>query len=688
MGDESERASALNRRAYLAGVAGTSVTAGCQGWDDLPAEAQSDDGDGGSDFVWLSGSLLADAAVRRNLLAFAARRDLAAILAIPDPKASGAIESLREGLATAERLGVPVWLHAGVLTDVTADEFAASRDARERNLTGIRQAVEVYSEFEPGGKLIPWQEAPVMGGWSDEKWDDEAVDNLRTYGPAVFAAQRRTAREVDPEIDVGAFVHFPYVVDSKQPEVFARLLDDLHRQGTPPDFAFADYYRGWYEKDVGPEPANDAVRSLVSNAKAGLRGGDVYYMGQSHTINPGHTPSRQSLRMDHRAALDAGADGVGWYARTAYVPTEHGFDPLVPNPEGSAAASRRRANTFTVARDRFRYAWAATADARAAMGDAGAETGNAGAGTASARDRDAADRFDLWLRCPDAGFYDHRIRLRSGADGGDWRFVGDVGTHLDGAAPYADAEAETIRALDRDRYLAGGGLDVEIETGGDADATRLVEAAVVPTDPGAYLTDADVADAMASGEHPPAALGRERVDSRLAPGETLRLSVPIGTEAAEPVGALLGEERASLRRRLADAEAAETETTIAPGERFDLWVLGDGLPDVGTVGTELRVGGLARPGEAALAADGSRTAALFCGIDRKGLFGDGAAVGWSGSRESEGNDRPAWLGGVEAVVAMPYFGSGNVVTPARAAKLFAQQPGEVRTYALAVAAMP
>ncbi|MFC6730279.1 hypothetical protein ACFQDG_16630, partial [Natronoarchaeum mannanilyticum] len=341
MGEETERGSALDRRTYLAGVAGTSTLTGCQGWDDIPAEAQrGDEGGSDSDFVWLSGSLLADAPIRENLLAFAARRDLAAILAIPDPKASGAIENLREGLATADRFDVPAWLHAGVLTDVTADEFAASREARERNLKGIRRAVEAYGEFEAGGKLIPWQEAPVMGGWSDEKWDDEAVDNLRTYGPAVFAAQRRAAREIDPEIDVGVFVHFPYVVDSKQPHVFARLLDDLHRQGTPPDFAFADYYRGWYEKDVGPEPANDAVRSLVSNAKTGLRGGDVYYMGQSHTINPGHTPSRQSLRMDHRAALDAGADGVDWYARTAYVPTEQGFDPLVPNPEGSAAAGQ------------------------------------------------------------------------------------------------------------------------------------------------------------------------------------------------------------------------------------------------------------------------------------------------------------------------------------------------------------
>ncbi|WP_256391583.1 hypothetical protein [Natronoarchaeum rubrum] len=672
MREESERAVALNRRACLAGIAGLSATAGCQGLIEAPVEAgETSDADDESDFVWLSGSLLSNEAIRENLLAFAARRDLAAILAIPNPKASGAIESLHEGLATAKRLGVPAWLHAGVLTDVTADEFAGSRDARERNLTGIRRAVETYSEFESGGKLIPWQEAPVMGGWSDEKWDDEAVDNLRTYGPAVFAAQRRVAREVDPEIDVGVFVHFPYVVDSKQPDVFARLLDDLHRQGTPPDFAFADYYRGWYEKDVGPERANDAVRSLVSNAKAGLRGGDVYYMGQSHTINPGHTPSRQSLRMDHRAALDAGADGVGWYARTAYVPTEQGFDPLVPNPEGSAAADRAQASTFTVARDRYRYAWAATADARAATEDADA-------GATSARYR-GADRFDLWLRCPDAGFYDHRVRLRTG-DGG-WRFVGDVGTYLDGAAPYADAGAETIRALDRERYLGDGHLDVEIETGPDADATPLVEAAAVPSEPGADLTDADVAAAMASGEHAAAALGRERVDDRLAPGETVRLSISVDADAEESVGALLGDDRASLRRRLADAEAA-AETPIIPGDRFDLWVLGEELPDAGTVGTELRVGELSGPGKAALVSTGSPDAALFSGIDRQGLFGDGAAVRWSGA------DRPEWSDGVEAVVAMPYFGSGNVVTPARAAELVGGQPSEVRTYALAVASAP
>jgi len=686
MGEETERRGALNRRAYLAGVAGASATAGCQGWSDLPAQARADDdGDGGSDFVWLSGSLLADEAIRENLLAFAARRDLAAILAIPNPKASGAIESLREGLATAESLDVPAWLHAGVLTDVTADEFAASRDARERNLRGIRRAVETYSEFESGGKLIPWQEAPVMGGWSDEKWDDEAVDNLRTYGPAVFAAQRRVAREVDPEIDVGVFVHFPYVVDSKRPEVFARLLDDLHRQGTPPEFAFADYYRGWYEKDVGPEPANDAVRSLVSNAKAGLRGGDVYYMGQSHTINPGHTPSRQSLRMDHRTALDAGADGVGWYARTAYVPTEQGFDPLVPNPEGSAATGQQRASTFTVARDRFRYAWAATADARAAIEGAGAAPGDASDGAASARGDDADDRFDLWLRCPDAGFYDHRVRLRT--SDGDWRFVGDVGTYLDGAAPYAGAGAETIRALDGERYLGDGRLDVEIETGPDADATPIVEAAVVPSDPGASLTDAAVAAAMRSGEHAAAALGRERVDGRLAPGETVRLSISVDAETAGPISTLLGDDRASLRRRLADAEAA-AESPVVPGERFDLWVLGRGLPDAETVGAELRVGDLTRPGEAALVSTESTDAVLLCGIDRGELFGNGAAVGWSGSGESEGDDRPAWLDGVAAVVAMPYFGSGNVVTPERAAELFARQQGEVRTYALAVAATP
>ncbi|MFD1586441.1 hypothetical protein ACFR9U_05570 [Halorientalis brevis] len=648
-----------SRRDYLvtAGSLGTGLAGGCLGADP-PQPAQSDadptatsqPANRREDFLWLGSGLWRDEAIRRNLFAFARRHDLAVVLVQPTPSNGSLVEAFRPPLEAASEFGLDVWLNAGLVTQASAETLVTDDDARADHLDRLRAVARLHGELFESGRIICWQEAPVMGQWTaDGDWNPRSVDNLLEFGPDLFAAQQRAVAAANDALAVGIFVHYPYIVDSKWPEVFPELTDRLRAHDAPPDFGFTDFYRGWYEMAAGPEPANAAVRSLLSNARDALGDRPVFYLGQSHTINPAHTPSKQALRMNLRAATETGAAGIGWYLGGNYVPTKQGFDPFVPNDEGVDFRSDA-VNTLTVARDRFLYAWLATRQA--------------------ARDFSADDAFDLWLVGDEFGLYDHRLSVRT-VDGA-WEYLGDFGGYADGDYPGDSAvtnRATAFRGLSRERFLADGTLTCRVETRTESDGARLQAAAVMPCDPAAYVTEREIA-AVAGGVVPlwPFQLGRTTGGTTLPPGSTRRVAVPVTDDGTRSLAHLRHPEFVAAYQRLASLEA---RTDLDPAARFDLWVRGSGLADPSSLPSLRDRDGTARaPAELGVTAttDGL---AICHGLERtRFLDGDGL---------QPVNDADA---AVEAVYAMPYAGTAAFRSPTRAAALLAAQPEEARLFSL------
>jgi len=648
MGSDEGR---LSRREWLRASGGTiagAVGGGCLATPragETTGDARVDDADR-DDFIWLSGAMQTADRVRDNALAFAARNDLAAVLVVGDLTAPDLLEGVRSHFDAAAEFGVDLWLNVGILR-VPAASVVEDETVRERHLDRLRAVATLYHDRFGDGRLVLWQEAPVPGRWTEDgRWTGESVENLLSYGPAVFAAQRRVVESVSAGIDVGIFPHFPYVVDSKRPEVFRELVAAIRERSAAPDFVFTDFYRGWYEKDAGAAPADAAVRSLVTNARD-VVDAPVFFMGQAHTINPQHTPSRVAMRQDLRTATDAGADGVGWYSRNRYVPTAVGFDPFLPNRgDPEAFADRDATCTFTVARDRYAYAWTATHPTRAGY--------------------DPDGKFDLWVRADDAGFYDHSVSLRA-ADG-DWAFVGDAaayvdGDYPDGRGPGGEGAGVTVfRGLDRGRFL-GGRLDVRIESRGDA---TLRGVSVLPFAPDAFVTERRAATLADAGAQTACCLGRRVFDRRLTAGTeaVVRVPVPRDAPALQP-GALLAPDRADVRTALRDAEA---DPAFDPLARCDLWVRCAAPAALEAV----RVGGADALAASPAAARGDAAAVCY-GLPRSLIDGEGTLAGAAVVGDA----------GAAALYAMPYGGPGAVTPPDRAAELVAAAPDDAATFALA-----
>ena len=628
-----------------------------------------------TDFLWAERPLWTDETVRRNLFAFASRHDLAVLLAKPAPS-DASLATLEAALATAAEAGIEAWLNVGVLSEVPAPAFVADRSRRETHLRRLEDIVTRYRDFFPAGRVVLWQEAPVGGAWVEGGyWNDDAVSNLERLGPEIFAAQQRTIRAVAPEVDVGIFVHFPYIISSRQPETFATLTEELARVGARPDFAFVDFYRGWYEKDVGPEPANNAIRSLITTASEHLGGREVLYLGESHTINPQYTPSRQAIEMDLRASQ--AADGRGWYARTRYLATERGFDPFVPNVESATGLREEsRASTFTFARDRYCYAYASLLTRRADYGP--------------------RERFDLWIHGADLDFYDHELSVRT-VDG-DWEFLADISGYLDGAYPYSGETGEhvaIVHALDCDRFVGkNGALDLRIDTSSTADGAELLSVAAVPFDVGTYRSEKGALALTEDSRLPSSCLGYTALDTSLEPGGSHRVRLPIAgpDEPDEPdsatvsenpdgpngLGALLFPEHRSQRRQL---QAIEADDDFRPGDLLDLWIatngaagteLADSLSVSSEDGTDRRF--LA---EASVAASATDDGIVYYGLDRSSFL-DRTSGGLAIDIESADSQAA-----IEAMYAMPYFGSDTFVTASRAVSLLSDTPADVRTLSLA-----
>jgi hypothetical protein len=617
----------MRRRAFLQSAA-TAATVASAG-DVAATDSARDHDDGGrEDFVWTQGPVVADARMRDLYLALADRLDLAVVVSSPDATDPGGVERVEAVLQAAADRDVPVWLNTGVLNAATAEEFVGDEDARRTELQGLRRIVGVYHEYEPEGRVILWQEAPVSGEWvAGGAWTAGSVDNLREYGPAVYAAQYRAVKAVSRGLDAGIFVHFPYVVDSKHPETFQDLAADIGDRGVVPDFAFTDFYRGYYEANTGAADANDAVRSLVSNARRGVGGRPVFYMGEPHTINNGYTPSKAAMAMDHRTAAAAGAAGLGWYPRPQYVRTRTGFDPYLPNDDDRDAAGDPRATTATFARDRFQYAYARLAASRP----------------------EARDRFDLWLDLDDADTFEHAVHLR----GDGWTHVGDAAGYLD--AP--DGRHVTVlRGLDRDRFARGGRVLVRVESRGRATLRAL---AAMPFAPDAFVSEWEATDLADRGLRP-YALGYRDLDADLRPARTVAVTVRV-SPPARPFDALVYPDHRDIRRALARFEARDG---FDPDAHLDLWATGQGLD-----ADALRGLPGDPPGDAAAVVAHDDCAVLY-GLPRDPYL--------DAVRDANADALP-----VDAAYAMPYAGLGAFRTGVDAGRAVESFPGDARTFSLA-----
>ncbi|WP_440765329.1 hypothetical protein [Natronorubrum sp. DTA7] len=653
--------SRLSRRGYLvaAGGLGTGLAGGYAGYRRL-LEQRSDDESSPlgeepgprEDFLWLGGSLWRDDAVRENLFAFARRHDLAVALVKTHTDENPLDENLEPLLAAASEFDLEVWLNVGLLNDLPVEEFVRDRDAREDHLDRLREVARVHGEFFDTGRIILWQEAPVMGQWVEGgDWNDAAVENLIAFGPEIFDAQKRAIEEANDALDVGPFVHFPYIVDSKRPEVFDALARGLRRRNADPDFGFVDFYRGWYEKDVGPERADDAVRSLVSNTREALER-PVFYLGQCHTVNPNHTPSKQAMRMNLRASIEAGAAGLSWYVRSGYVPTESGFDPFVPNVEG-ADLEGDSINTLTIARDRFLYPWLATLES----GDG----------------FESDETFDLWLLGDGFDFYDHRLSVRTADGDGDgaWEYVGDFGGYADGDYPdtsEATDRATVFRGLDRDRLLTGGALECRVETADGSSGAELQSALVMPCEPDAYVSEREAAAFAREGAPlEKCSLGRTDESVALEPGSAMHLAIPVDGEGAS-LERLRHPDHLESIRRLPSFEGSET---VDPSDSFDLWLRGSGLADPSVLPSIRDAdGGERAPADAGVVAS-TDDLAICHGLERD-RFLDGGGIDLADDTDAS----------VDEVYAMPAVGRAAFRSPARAADLLAEQANEAVTFSL------
>ncbi|WP_312911814.1 hypothetical protein [Natronosalvus caseinilyticus] len=640
----------LSRRGSLALAAGLGLGAiGGLAHHRFDSPPVADASESRQDFLWLSGGQWPQKTVRENLFAFAQRHDLAVVLVV-SPSSGPDTEAFTAALESASEYGLEVWLNTGLLSEIPAEAFVNDEQARETHLEWLKSVVTAHGEFFDRGRVILWQEAPVIGQWvPGGEWTEEAVDNLLELGPEIFAAQKDAVESVTDELDVGLFVHFPYIIDSKRPEVFEELLQKMYARDIAPAFAFTDFYRGWFDKDVEPARANAALHSLVSNARDVLDDRPVFYLGQSHTVNPNHTPNKETLGMTIRTALSAGASGLGWYVRNGYVPTEAGFDPFVPNVPG-AEPDGDAINTFTIARDRFQYAWAATLASRDGF--------------------DADEAFDLWVVGDSFGYADHRLAART--HNGAWTYLGDLGGYANGEYPDASAvtdRATCFHALDRDRFLEDGVLELQIETPADSEGTTVDAAVAVPFDPGAYVPAQEVAAlvdrALGETAFEAASLGHSE-STRLAPGERRELSISItDVESDAPtLDALRYPDFAEQLRELATLE----DDGLDPAARFDLWLRGSGLTDssshpslVDQEGTENT---LSDVGVVTAASD----AAICYGLSRERFLADGLTL--------------ANAEAVSEAYAMPYAGRAAFRLPSRAASLLDDQPGEAERFCL------
>lgn len=603
-----------------------------------------------SDFFWIHGRLLTDPDIRDNLFAFASRHDLSVVLRVQMPGGGRtATDILREPLAAAREFGLTTWLAAGVFQHITAEQFVTDAEKRQTHRQRLSSLVQEYDELSDGRRVILWEEAPIGGRWAaDGKWTEASIQNLRDVGADVFAAQRQTVKDVNPELETGIFVHFTYIVDSKHPQTFAKLMDGLRTRDALPDFSFVDFYRGNYEKDIGPTETNRTVRSLITNVKTHTDDRDVYYLAAAHTIKSNYTVSKHSIDADLRTARAAGVDGIGWYAASNYRQTEQGFDAFVPNTAAEGAIAADDYGTFTVARDRLLYAYTSTLWTNPGYTPGG--------------------KFDLWLQGQNLGFHNHRVSARTGD--GEWAFLGDIVGYRDGEYEYNTAgrgHVAIFHALDRETFLDADGLDLRLETDAGAGAAELQAAWLVPFDPRAYLAEREATRIVEDRPVSEYTFGQWDGPIALEPGATTAVTIPAtGDTSTRSLDSLVPSRPLDLVEQLREREAA---SDFNPGSVFDLWVLGSNLSTDERPSIDLK---LTNKSSYSAERRSVATAAVDDGIIFYGLPRDTFLHPLTERAFEVRRARDA--ASVSTIYAMPYFGSNDLKTPAEAVDLLREDP--------------
>ncbi|MFB6217913.1 MAG: hypothetical protein ABEH77_01850 [Halobacteriaceae archaeon] len=642
-------APSLRRRSYLraAGAAGAgSLVVPSSGAAVATAAGDGRNGER-QDFVWLNGALTRNDRIFENVLAFMQRHGLAGIISAAETSRETA-ERIEPILARTGERDIPTWLASGCFKrEFTAAQLVDDETAMATFLDRLATVTETYARHQPRGKFVCWHEAPLVSNWAEEDVPYEfAVRNMAVLGQDIFAAQKRRIQEVAPEVDVGVFVHFPYIAERHE---FEQLTDGLRERGALPDFSFTDFYRGYREVENGVAAANRIVRDLIANARKHTDGRAVYYLGEDHTINNNYTPSKQAIRENHRAAL--GADGLGWYSRGQYRQTKRGFNPFIPN---TGTVDDDRFTTLVGSRDRFQYAYRLS--------------------NASRQGVDPTNRFDLWLYGEDFEFYDHRLSLRA-PDG--WTFVGDFSGYL--GAQYGGDGREWVsvfHGLSRDRFLADGTLAWRVDSRQEGDGATLDGVWAMPHDTANYVSEPAAVDLVRENDLDPYALGSHDESLPLDPGARVTRETPVGG-VDRGLGELLYPRYAGVRDRLAAFERCDR---FEPGRVVDLWVSGRGLA-AGDIGDSLytAVGDeRVRLADRSAAVAATDRLAIFYGVERTVTdeYLDRALDFVVAAPEGEA-PQP------EQMLAMPYFGSGNFTSPERAAELVAADELAAERFAVA-----
>jgi len=547
--------------------------------------------------VWIGGGGFATEEFERNLLAFLQRHDFSVVLTdyTVDPETAGG--DVRDQLETFHERSIDVWLGAGVIPgrgvvtlseSYTDRELLEDEETMERFLAAHRQVARTYAEFFPEGKMILWHEEPTRSSWTGETRAERA-ESMAEYGPPIFAEQKRAIQSVAPDVDVGIFPHWT-VMPEPEHAAFSNceaLFAGMEEAGMYPDFTYVDAYRGYYEWAAGYEPTNDFLANIVSNIKEHSGGRPVYYLGEAHTINNNYTPSKAAILGNLRATLGEGVESAGWYIRSNYRPTsERSYDPFVPNV---GDLDERQFTSFTGSRDRLLWANLFLVEER--------------------EDFRAEEAFDLWLYGEDLDFYDHSVSART-ADG-DWEFLGDVSGYPDGDTPYSGGGRDRVcafHALDRERFLAGGELELRVDSRGEATLHSVY--AMPYFDTGVYRTEPQATALVADGEAGAYALGEANPAADLAAGTEQMVTVDVAGSGGDLVDLVYPEQ--------GDTYEALTDPGWTDRDRFDLWVYGRELEAVSVALDDDPVDDSADP-RPADAFDGDGRAVVYRGLDRERL---------------------------------------------------------------------
>jgi hypothetical protein len=466
-------------------------------------------------FMWVGVRHMVDGdpEMFENIMEFASRHRI-----IPYSSYTGKVELVDTFLRKSKKHGIEkTWLEVSPYRSETGNatprEFAQDSARREATIERFKELARTYKKYYPeNNRITIFDEAPLGDGLSElgENWEryDEALRELKEYGPEAFSYMYKAFREVLPKAKIGVFLQHPH---NAPPEVTGdrSILADFMRQaeklGATPDFIYSDVYRGYGNRSRGTELTNEYITEVVRYTKKIAEKYDAraYHLGQAHTIKVGYTPSRYEIDTNIDAILEGNPDGLGWYwpnfaspgryrvghqpvgISLGYPVSMNPFDPNAWGNEGPAGSM------YGTSRDRFTYSYLRIKEA---IGEINRE-----------------DRFDLWLFGHDFNYMEHSVWLKSKEEG-EWELIGHFNPQRDAEGYEIGARkafmnsydnrwhAVAFRGLKREKFLRplqnnSYRVSLKVKTKESSDRSRLSAAYVMPYRPTRnYLTEEKITD--------------------------------------------------------------------------------------------------------------------------------------------------------------------------------------------------